>query len=77
MEDEIMAYNSRKIGELRDKIRDLGDDYTILSIDVDGVVYNTSIMQEILASIDFRSTKKYRSLIANEETEDFKILFRC
>ena len=73
MKKKIMAYNSRKIGELRDKIRDLGDDYTILSIDVDGVVYNTSIMQEILEEIDFRSTKKYRSLIANEETEDFKI----
>lgn len=73
MEEKIMSYNLKKLVELREKIKELGDDYTILSIDVDGVVYNTSIMQEILASIDFRSTKKYRSLIANEETEDFKM----
>ena len=57
--------------KLINDIMNCNGDYQLFCIDIDDVVYNTdAVMQEILATIDYRATKKYREKISIETSED-------
>ena len=77
VEDNIMKENENKIIETRNKIKDCNGNFLLVCIDVDGLIFNIeSYMQEILESIDHRSTKEYLreivSLLTNQEYDEEK-----
>lgn len=67
----IEEFNHMRQIKLINDIMSCNGDYQLFCIDVDDVVYNTdAVMQEILATIDYRATKKYREKISIETSED-------
>ena len=67
----IEEFNRMRQIKLINDIMSCNGDYQLFCIDVDDVVYNTdAVMQEILATIDYRATKKYREKISIETSED-------
>lgn len=67
----IEEFNRMRQIKLINDIMNCHGDYQLFCIDVDDVVYNTdAVMQEILATIDYRATKKYREKISIETSED-------
>ena len=67
----IMEYNKLKRLELINKIIKCNDNYVLLCIDVDDVIFNTEpYVQELLEQIDHKATKKYREEVASESSED-------
>ena len=71
---DIMEFNESKRQELIEKIRNCGDDYTILVLDVDNVIYNSNpIMQKLIGERDYRATDEARIFYAKEGSEDSKL----
>ena len=67
----IEEFNHMRQIKLINDIMNCNGDYQLFCIDIDDVVYNTdAVMQEILATIDYRATKKYREKISIETSED-------